>query len=81
MRNGPFDQAEKEGLLEKLNEERQYLMRQRCCRCGDLAIGPTVLGAHYFWPNPLRKGLIVSMGIGKIVVEFFSAAISTRVCK
>lgn len=24
MRNGPMDQAEKEGLLEKLNEERQY---------------------------------------------------------
>ena len=29
----------------------------------------------------LRKGAMVSMGIGKIVVEFFSAAISTRVCR
>src|SRR5215469_12815198 len=36
---------------------------------------------HYFWPSPLRKEVMVSMGMGKIVVEFFSAAISTRVCK
>ena len=32
-------------------------------------------------PQYLRKGAMVSIGIGKIVVEFFSAAISTRVCR
>lgn len=28
-----------------------------------------------------RKGAMVSIGMGKIVVEFFSAATSTRVCR
>ena len=28
-----------------------------------------------------RKGAMVSIGMGKMVVEFFSAAISTRVCR
>lgn len=29
----------------------------------------------------LRNGASVSMGMGKMMVEFFSAATSTRVCK
>jgi hypothetical protein len=81
MRAGAFDQMEKAGLLERLNEERQVMMRQRCCRCGGLAIGRTARPPHYFWPSHLKKGAMVSMGMGKIVVEFFSAAISTSVCK
>jgi hypothetical protein len=32
-------------------------------------------------PQYLRRGAMVSIGIGKIVVEFFSAPISTRVCR
>jgi len=34
-----------------------------------------------FFSQALRKGAMVSMGIGKMVVEFFSAEISTRVCR
>jgi hypothetical protein len=34
-----------------------------------------------FFSQALRKGAMVSMGIGKMVVEFFSAGISTRVCR
>jgi hypothetical protein len=81
MRAGDFDQVEKAGLLEGLNEEHHAMMRQRCCRCGGLAIGRTALLPHYFWPSHLKKGAMVSIGMGKIVVEFFSAAISTSVCR
>lgn len=81
MRTGAFDQVEKAGLLERLNEERQVMMRQRCFRCGGLALGRTALLPHYFGPSHLKKGAMVSIGMGKIVVEFFSAAISTSVCR
>ena len=34
-----------------------------------------------FFSQALRKGAMVSMGIGKMVVEFLSEAISTMVCR
>lgn len=34
-----------------------------------------------FFSQALRKDAMVSMGIGKMVVEFFSEAISTMVCR
>jgi hypothetical protein len=32
-------------------------------------------------PQCFKNGAIVSIGMGKMVVEFFSAAISTNVCR
>ena len=39
------------------------------------------LEAHYDDLPLSRKGLMSSMGIGKMIVEFFSVAISASVCR
>ena len=44
------------------------------------AVWPEAYGAAFVLQF-LRKGAMVSIGMGKIVVEFFPAAISTRVCR
>jgi hypothetical protein len=48
MRVGAFDQVEKAGLLEKLNEDSKIIMRQRCRMCGGLAIGRMAHLLAYF---------------------------------
>ena len=47
---------------------------------GSISLSQQDYGSVFF-SQALRKGAMVSMGIGKMVVEFFSAAISTRVCR
>jgi len=79
MRMADRDPAEKAVLLECFNEEARERVRQPCFRCVGVAIGHGPNRHNYFWVRPFRKGAIVSMGMGKIVVEFFSAAISTSV--
>ena len=79
MRTADYDLMEKAELLECFNEEFLKDVRQPCCRCVGVAIDNGLVRQAYFWMSPFRNGAIVSTGIGKIVVEFFSAAISTSV--
>ncbi len=81
MRTIAGNHSEKAGLLERLNEEFARRVRQSCCRCVGEAVGVMARMPHprYFGPSALRNGAMVSIGMGKMVVEFFSAAISTRV--
>jgi len=67
------------GLLKCFNEEPEDGVRQPCRRCVGPAMERMVRSLIYFWVSPFKNGAMVSMGIGKMVVEFFSAATSTSV--
>ena len=79
IRTADRDPMEKAALLECFNEQVCEEVRQHCCKCVGVAMGHKPNCHIYFWVSPFRKGAIVSMGMGKIVVEFLSAAISTSV--
>lgn len=88
MRRNRQNHVENTELLEMLNEEIEEMLLQMC---GNYAGLPTVRGRTapphsasycFSWDCiPLRNGAMVSIGIGKMVVEFFSAATSTNVCR
>lgn len=79
MRNRRCDQLEKSERLELTNEETKDELSQLCGIYVGLAPIVQAEMPHYFDKSPLINGASVSIGIGKMVVEFFSAAISTSV--
>lgn len=79
MRNSACDQLEKSGQLERANEEAEDNLSQLCATYVGSASVVQLKCPTYLDSRPLMNGASVSIGIGKIVVEFFSAAISTSV--
>lgn len=77
MRAGGGDQPEKSNRLECANEKSNKKLSHEC----GIYVESVAEMPHYFDDSPLINGASVSIGIGKIVVEFFSAAISTSVCR
>ncbi len=75
MRTGSGDQLEKSDRLECVNEKQNKKLSHEC----GIYVESVAEMPHYFDNSPLIKGASVSIGIGKMVVEFFSAAISTSV--
>lgn len=81
MRNNRVNLQEIARRLGRLNEEIEGALLQECGNYVGFALGRRTQMPHSFLPMFLINGARVSIGIGKIVVEFFSAAISTNVCK
>lgn len=81
MRHDVGNMQEITQRLGRLNEEIDEGLWRKCGNYVGSSSGRMAYSPHSLAPNPLMKGASVSIGIGKIVVEFFSAAISTSVCR
>ncbi len=74
------------GILDSAAEFHLFVHVADALKAQGLATGITTITGEWsqaFFPLSclLRNGSIRSIGIGKIVVEFFSVAISARVCR
>ncbi len=81
MRNASCDQLEKSERLSRANEEKKEDLSHLCGIYVGLASANQAEMPHHFGSSPFMNGARVSTGIGKMVVEFFSPAISTSVCR
>ena len=72
---GEIEQGKPKTIQYKVRSDSQYKLEVEFNSGKKLE---PVYGSVFF-SHALRKGAMVSMGIGKMVVEFFSAATSTRV--